>query len=241
MFLKTLNKTIEKRDIASERKEDISLILHPDTEPGRKIGAMVRHIANLAAFPFIVAKVLKIAGDEGTGAIELARAARADPYIVAHLLKISNSVFFASTHHRINSVKDAIIRIGFMETRRIVMGMSVMKLFETRNKNLGFDRVDFWYHSLAVAIIAEHAARRAGSVDAEEAFLAGLLHDLGIILLDDYFPEVFDAVLHDTAQHAGSFHNGYLQRRARRITPKTARYRRNQRQPMTRSPPRVPP
>lgn len=203
--LKPLGKTIEKKEVLSEKEKDVELILDSDASIPQKIEAMVRHVSKLAAFPFTVAKVLHITQDEKSGASQLAQAIIADPLIAAHLLKVSNSVFFASANRRINSIKDAIVRIGFIETKKIVMSMSVMNMFDKRNKNLGFDRIDFWYHSLATALFSERIAKLFNDLNTEEAFLAGLLHDIGIILVDDFFPTIFDKVLRDTSQQAGLF------------------------------------
>ncbi len=204
-LLKPFNKTIEKKAQISDKEKDAALILSENVNPTAKIEAMSRHVAKLMAFPFTIATVLRITNDERSGAGHLAKAISADPVIAAHILKVSNSVFFASANRRIGSIKEAIIRIGFIETKKIVMGMSVMKLFGSTTTNLGFDRTDFWYHSLAAAIIAERVAKSFGDVNTEEAFLAGLLHDLGILLLDDFFPQIFNEVLELTVQKAGLF------------------------------------
>ena len=206
-LLKPFGKTLEKKPEITEKEQDLALILNPETLPVQKIEAMCRHISKLCAFPFTIAKVLQITNSEKSGATDLAKAISADPAISTHLLKISNSVFFASSNRRISSIKEAIIRIGFEETKKITMGMSVINLFTQTNKNLGFDRTDFWYHSLTVAFIAERIARSMADVNTEEAFLAGLLHDLGILLLDEFFPTVFNDILEHTTKNAGRFHD----------------------------------
>jgi hypothetical protein len=114
-------------------------------------------------------------------------------------------VFFAGANRRISSIKDAIVRIGFRETKRIVVSMAVMDLFDKKNRNFGFDRVDFWYHSLSTAIIAEHIAARTGGLSPEDAFLAGLLHDFGIVLLDEFFPDIFRQALEITTSNGTHF------------------------------------
>jgi HD-like signal output (HDOD) protein/CheY-like chemotaxis protein len=204
-LLKQANKKIETSTVVSDKEKDIELILNSQAMPMAKIEAMTRHVSSLMALPFTVAKVLRITQDETTGATDLSHAIQSDPAIATHLLKLSNSVFFASANRRIHSIKDAIVRIGFMETKKIVMSMTVMTLFDQHNRNLGFDRVDFWYHSLSTGIIAEKIARFMGSVSTEEAFLAGLLHDLGVIITDEFFPSVFQAVLEQTAKQADDF------------------------------------
>lgn len=204
-ILKDCSKSLESVPALSDKEKDLELILNSKALPTQKIEAMIRHVSALMAFPFTVARVLRLTQDQKTGAGDLARAITADPAITAHLLKISNSVFFASSSRRINSIKDAIVRIGFEETKRIVMSMSVINLFDKRKETAGFDRTDFWTHSISVGIVAERIARHMGSVSAEDAFLGGLLHDLGIMILDEFLPSVFDRSLEVTVNSAGHF------------------------------------
>ena len=204
-LLKTTNKQIDAIPPVSDKERDIDLILNSDISASQKIEAMKRHVSGLLAFPFTIAKVLQITQDDKSSAGHLAHAISTDPAMSTHLLKVANSVFFASSNRRINSIQDSIVRIGFTETKKIIMSMTVMKLFDSKNKNLGFDRIDFWYHSLAVGLISERIARFMGDVNLEEAFLAGLLHDLGIIILDEFLPSVFSKILEANAQNSALF------------------------------------
>lgn len=204
-LLKPFNKQLESKPVPNDKEKDLELILNSSVTASQKIEAMIKHVSTLMAFPFTVAKVLQIAQNQKTGAADLAHAISADPAVAAHLLKIANSVFFASANRRINSLKDAVVRIGFFETKKIIMSMTVMKLFDSKNKNLGFDRTDFWYHSLSSAIISEYVAKLMGDINTEEAFLTGLLHDLGIIILDEFLSPVFEKVLVETSRNGGHF------------------------------------
>jgi hypothetical protein len=85
------------------------------------------------------------------------------------------------------------------------MSMTVMKLLSSSNKNLGFDRTEFWYHSLVCGILSERLARQLGTVNIEETFLAGILHDFGILLLDEFFPTIFSKVLEETTNTGRQF------------------------------------
>jgi HD-like signal output (HDOD) protein len=203
--LKPINKNIDITSHIADKNADTDLILNPEIPGAQKIEAISRHISTLFAFPFTIAKVLQITQDDKSGAGHLAHAIVADPSMTTHLLKVANSVFFASLNRKLNSIQDSIVRIGFMETKKIIMSMTVMKLFDTHNKNLGFDRIDFWYHSLAVGLISEKIARYMGDINIEEAFLAGLMHDLGIIFLDDFFPDIFSKILESTAKNCAHF------------------------------------
>jgi HD-like signal output (HDOD) protein/ActR/RegA family two-component response regulator len=205
-FLKQFNKKLDTPDATVLDKEhDIELLLATDTAPMKKIQIMTSYVTQLLAFPFTVAKVLSLAESIKTGAADLARVIEADPVLSTQILKLSNSVLFASLNRRISSIKDAIVRIGFRETKRLVMSMSVMKLFKEENKSAGFDRMEFWYHSLACGVISERLARRVGTVNSEEVFLAGLLHDFGIIILDEFLPTILLKILEDTSNRGALF------------------------------------
>lgn len=206
-YLKAVNKSIktnEKKD-SSEKEEDVKQILNPRTLPVKKVELMVKYISNLMAFPFTVVRVLHLADNEKSGATDLAKVVEADPVIAASVLKVSNTVFFASRNRRVNTIKDAIIRIGFKETKRIVMTMSVMDILGKEDNNFGFNRKDFWLHSLATAIISSQLSRQLEHIQADEAFLAGLLHDFGIILLDEFFPTIFSQILEATTNKHSRF------------------------------------
>lgn len=205
--LKQLNKSLatEEEEEKTTKEGDIVAILDHETLPTKKIELMTKHVSGLMAFPFTVAKVLRLVDNSKTGAADLSKVMEADPVISANILKVSNTVFFASLNRRISTIKDAVVRIGLRETKRIVMGMSVMAILDKKNNNLGFDRMAFWQHSLATALIAERIAKRMGRVNTDEAFLAGLLHDFGIILLDEFFPTVLAKVLDATTNNASRF------------------------------------
>jgi len=206
-YLKILNKSIEtgSGDKALEKEEDIKLILDKNTLPTKKIELMVKHIVGTMAFPFTVAKVLQLTESVKSGAGDLAKVIEADPVISTSILKVSNTVFFASMNRRISTIKDAVVRIGFRETKRIVMTMSVMDLFGKDDSSFGFNRMNFWLHSLATALISERIAKRMADVSSDEAFLAGLLHDFGLLLFDEFFPTIFSKVLEETTNTGTRF------------------------------------
>jgi putative nucleotidyltransferase with HDIG domain len=207
-LLKPQMKTLSFAGAKSEdkKKVDMAKIMSPDTPPGEKIDLMVSYITRLMAFPFTIAKVLQITQDDKSGAGHIAKVISSDPAISANILKVSNSVYFVCSDRRISSIKEAIVRIGFSETKNIVIGMMVPKLLNEALKNLGFDRQDFWQHSLAAALFADKIARFiGGTLNSEMAFLAGLLHDLGVVILDEFFPDFFASSLKETSIRASHF------------------------------------
>lgn len=206
-YLQALQKKVDDVSATkvSDKQTDIQAILNPETPAMKKLELMVKHVSGLMAFPFTVTKVLQMVDNEKTAAADLSKVIKTDPVISTHILKVSNSIFFASTTRRIESIKDAIVRIGFKETRRIVIGMMVMEIISKENRCPGFSRMDFWYHSLATAVICEYLAKHSGAMEREDAFMAGLLHDFGIVLLDEFYPTIFSKIMEATTTNSASF------------------------------------
>lgn len=203
---KYLNKKlIDDSKPAEQTPDSCSFLFSKDELPLKKIEFMTDRVSKLLAFPFTATKVMSLSNNDNTGAKQLSQVIISDPTISAQILRMANSVFFASLNRRISSIHDAIVRIGFSETKRIVISMAVMDLFDKKIHNAGFNRTGFWFHSISCAIIAEHIARRGKIVNGDDAFLSGLLHDLGILLMDEYFPEVLSCLLNNTADNASDF------------------------------------
>lgn len=204
-FLRRVDTYVTDSEKEQDRGKDMSRLLDKKISPLIKLEIMVGYIKNMLAFPFTIAKVLEITQSSESGAAELAKAIQADPVITTTILKVANSVFFSRGQKPVTTIRDAIVRIGFEETKNITMSISVMKLFSTNQRNHGFNRVDFWYHSLACAVLTERIAKNAGYQNPNEAFIAGLLHDFGIILLDEFFGEIFEKVLEETTKNGTCF------------------------------------
>jgi len=170
----------------------------PEVSRAEKMEIMIRHVGKLMAFPATVASVLKVSQNEKSGAAELAKVIQSDPAMSAEILRIANSVYFSRGGRRILDIKDAVVRIGFSNTKKIAMSISVFKVSKDQNYATGFNHQDYWFHCLAVAIIAEMIAKNSQLVIQEEAFISGLLHDLGSLLFNEYFNEQFLKVLEKT-------------------------------------------
>ncbi|MBI4574756.1 MAG: HDOD domain-containing protein, partial [Planctomycetes bacterium] len=188
---------------AGEPPEDEAVLRDPKALPSDKLQRVLDRASKLAAFPFVIARALAITEDDRSGAKDLAECVRSDPGLAGSILKIANTVHFASRGRSITDVGEAIVRVGFRETKRLVLAMPLLEMFPKEARNRAFDRVDFWLHSLAVGCIANQLARRSQYPHPEEAFITGLLHDVGKLVLDECFPRVFEEVLEKTLQGEG--------------------------------------
>lgn len=191
--------------VAADELDAVEQLMNPSTSPQKRIDIIIGRVKEMLAFPFTIVKILEITQNDQTGAKDLARAIEADPVIVSSLLSISNTVYYARQGKRIDNVQDAIVRLGFVETKNIALSLSVMSMFSHDAKSDGFDRFEFWYHSLACGILSETFARKARFPSPEKAFICGLLHDFGIILLDEFFNGFFTSVYEQVSKNKSCF------------------------------------
>ncbi len=171
----------------------------------QRIELMKKHIGRLLAFPATIASILKVTQDQKSGARDLAQIIRSDPSVSTEILKVANSVYFSRGGKRICDIRDAVVRIGFSQTKSIAMSLSVFQIMNHENYQTGFSHKEFWFHNLGVAVIAERIAKTCTLVAPEEAFIGGLLHDLGILLLNEFFNDIFLDILDKTTNKGSRF------------------------------------
>jgi len=156
----------------------------------------LQSIDELPSLPIIIAELNQLMSDPRTTAPKLATVIMKDPAITARVLKIVNSAFFGFPK-RIESVNQAIVALGFNTVRSIVLCSSVIEAFaNSKTKTLALSRKEFWKYSVAVGASAKVVARNAGEKKTEIAFVNGLLHGVGKLVLDQFFHEPFVESIH---------------------------------------------
>ncbi|MBN1600709.1 MAG: HDOD domain-containing protein [Chitinispirillaceae bacterium] len=199
------NTSFENKKVVQSKDEDIKRLKDRSVSLEEKLLIMGNHITKLLAFPVTVANILRVTQNESSGAADLAIVIKTDPAVSAEILKAANSIHFARGGARILNIKEAIVRIGFMESKKLALSLSVFKLKQHSNFTTGFNHIEFWFHSLAVAIIAERLARNSNLVNPEEAFIGGLLHDIGLLLLNEFFNPLYLEILDQSINESNQF------------------------------------
>ncbi len=183
------------------------------------LDVIVRQTEDLPAMPAVVLHLLELTAPEAAGASdgvdaidEVARVLSADVALSARLIWMAN----ASTGIAVRTVSAAVGVLGIEAVRAMVLSNRVCEHVggaETaqsgaphRNHNgPGLDCLALWRHSLAVALAARLLAERLGlPIDPEEAYLAGLMHDIGKLLLNESLPKSYARAIAATAEHDGS-------------------------------------
>lgn len=159
-----------------------------------RLQAMVDRMGDLPTLPSVLLTINKLLSNPRTSANEVGDAISSDQVIASKVLKLVNSAFYGFPG-RVNTITHAIVILGFSTVKNIVLTTSILGAFSTR-KNVGnFDLMGFWRHSVATGAIARLIAKETGYRAHEEAFIGGLLHDLGKLVLALHAPEEFGQCL----------------------------------------------
>lgn len=157
---------------------------------GKDAAALLERVDDLPPLPAVAAKVMNMAEDDRTSAMDLAQVLATDQALTAKLIRISNSAYYGFAR-RISTVREAVVMLGFKQVRQVSVGASMMNAFNRRGINDGFDVDLFWGHSVGVAVAAEALAKKTLGAKPEDAFTAGILHDIGRLVLRQQMPEEF--------------------------------------------------
>jgi HD-like signal output (HDOD) protein len=154
-------------------------------------------ITGLPGLPEIMLRIQHIVNSEEGNAQILAKIIEQDLSLTAKVLKIANSAFFSAGNKRISSLPIAIARIGFNEIRSITMAITLIK--QLSKKSNFIDYRAFWRHSLSAAYLTQKIAsmlrKKLSTEDLQYCFLAGLLHDMGILIYDQFFHREFEQIM----------------------------------------------
>lgn len=148
--------------------------------------ALVARVSELVSPPEIHLRLHEVIESPSSTSDDIAEVIMTDPNLSARILKITNSAYYG--RRRIETVSRAITLIGTRDLYNIALAINAMRVFEKIPSELVNVPV-FWRHSLYTAIISRLLARRARILHPERLFVAGLLHDIGCLVLYSAFPE----------------------------------------------------
>lgn len=149
--------------------------------------SIVDDVQELAVLPEVTSRILATVDDPDSTPRDLYHIIERDPSLVSKVLKLVNSSFYARSHP-IDSVERAIVLLGFDAIYNLAVAASMGRLFRGVRLCETFTARDLWTHSVAVAVTARELARRTHRHLAEEAFLAGLMHDVGLLVALEAYP-----------------------------------------------------
>ena len=151
-------------------------------------------LQDLPALPEVVTKLTRMMSDVNASAGDISKLVQFDPSLAGRILRVANSAAFGGTT-QVGSIPQAITRIGFKRLKDIVLSMTFIRTF--RNRAIDIDFTRFWRHSLSVAFACQEIEQLSPQIEtaSDEAFSAGLLHDLGVLILALYAPTFYRRVV----------------------------------------------
>ncbi len=141
----------------------------------------VQEISHIATLPEVTLKIIQLVEDPESTAQDLNRIISNDPALGARILKVVNSAFYGLPG-QIGSINRAIVLLGLNAVKNIAIAASLAKLFRGGKICPSFNARDLWTHSISVATGTRLLADKVGLGLPDEAFLAGLIHDIGIMV-----------------------------------------------------------
>jgi putative nucleotidyltransferase with HDIG domain len=160
-----------------------------DVHP-RELKGLVKDIPTL---PIIYKELFRMMQDPDISVPEIAEVITKDQSLSARILHLVNSAFYGYSKE-IKTISRAVVILGFQAVRSAALAISVFDYFQDEESQ-NIDLTKFWEHSIAVATISKVLAEAARINQQEEAFIVGLLHDVGKLIEKRYFPEDFTEII----------------------------------------------
>lgn len=147
----------------------------------------LRGITSLPALPAVVGELSRRLSSDDASAADIARLLAHDQALTARVLRLANSAFYAP-REPVRSAQQAVIMLGMSTVRAITLKASVFTAFPIEQAR------PFWLHAVGCACAAKAVARLSGIAPADDAFVMGLLHDIGKLALAEHLPDAYAKV-----------------------------------------------
>lgn len=154
---------------------------------------IVAKTGDLPTLPHVATKVMRLVGDPETSAKDLQEAIITDQGMTGQILKIANSAMFGMKRE-VRTLTHAIMLLGFDTIRSIVVAAATKNMY-TNKSATGFKEKLIWENSIGSALIARGIAEQFPNMDKEEAFIGGLMHNIGKTILNAKMPEEYSNVM----------------------------------------------
>ncbi|MEA2102231.1 MAG: HDOD domain-containing protein [Thermodesulfobacteriota bacterium] len=153
--------------------------------------------------PAVVPRLLSLTESHRAGVSDITEIISSDPALTSNILKVANSAYYGFSQH-IDDLDRAVALLGFQMVKSLALSLGVMKNVRSSVRHEHYSHDGLWIHCLAVAsamqaMAAVHGAGR----DNAHLFVAGLLHDIGKMVLDQFFPDLFEQALGLVNQQQG--------------------------------------
>jgi HD-like signal output (HDOD) protein len=176
------------KEVWEALEENYAMSTATAIDPQQLIQQAIKKVTAIATLPEITAKIIKTVEDPKSTAAALHKIVSHDPALVTRILKVVNSAFYGLPG-QIASIERAIVLLGLNAIKNIAVAASLGQLFRGVKLCEGFTAKDLWTHCIGVGVVARELARQGKLQLADEAFLAGMIHDIGLLVQLQTAPE----------------------------------------------------
>ncbi len=171
--------------------------------PSPNLLQLVHSTVELPTMPEVLVKLNEVMARPGVSVAQVADVVAADPAVAANMLRIVNSAYYA-LQTRVSSVSLAVSMMGFDTTKKVALKAAVFSAFAHRRDGAPrFDPTMFWRHAIYTGVAARALAQASpvfSDMHPEDGYIAGLLHDIGKIILMDKAGDAYAAMLEAAAE-----------------------------------------
>ena len=154
-------------------------------------------IDELPTLPAVLPKILSLIESNSSSASDIADAISSDPAMTSKILKVANSAYYGFSQ-KVASISKAVPLLGFNMVRSLALSIGVIRNLPSDKKSPHFSQEGLWTHSLAVATVMQKFGKKFGEGKVNEHFFViGLLHDIGKIVLNQFFSDLFQQALEE--------------------------------------------
>jgi len=160
------------------------------SEAIEKIKKTIKGIRSLPTLPTVVLQIMDLLSNPNTSVQDLSKIISLDPSLTTAILKLVNSAYYGFPR-QVSTINHALVILGFTEIRNITFTVSTLRTFPEAFASEIFNREKFWQHSIECALGAKALAENLRYRVSGETFIAGLTHDIGKIILEQYLHSYF--------------------------------------------------
>jgi putative nucleotidyltransferase with HDIG domain len=167
-----------------------------------RIDARLSGCACLPSLSTIDSALRELLGADQRYTSQIAEIIRRDPSLTARLLRLVNSVYYGMAKP-VKNIEEAVFYLGVRQIRQLAMVTPIIEDFQRLAEGRRFPWRQFWRHCIAVALMTREITDLLGSQDEEIDYVAGLIHDVGKIVMASAFPDHFTEIYHNQPEAAG--------------------------------------
>ena len=155
---------------------------------------IINRVEDVPALPMVTTRIMELTEDPDATVTDIEREILKDQGLTSRVLRLANSVYYGFPR-RIHTISEATVLLGFKVIKSITLAATVSKVMLRELPGYGLERQGLWTQSQACAMIARNIARELKYKNSDHAYVAGLLHDIGKVILNTYVGEKYQDIL----------------------------------------------